>query len=224
MRAELSNATNLVNVWVISSLTLFRQALEALLDSLPDITVLGASQSISSLPNRLPDGETLLALLHLSLQTDLEPLSTIHDQHPGHQVLCLAFAWTPEQARRALRAGAAGCIDADATAEELALALRQASRGEVALSSGLQRALILDWAVDTAPQEPSYEALSPREREVLIWVSHGLSNKQIAQTLYLSVRTVENHLSNIYAKLRVNSRTEAAVIAIQQGWVEIPSS
>jgi DNA-binding NarL/FixJ family response regulator len=60
--------------------------------------------------------------------------------------------------------------------------------------------------------------LSPREAEVLALVCAGLSNKEIAQRLYLSLRTVENHLAAIYSKLGVDSRTEAAVLAVRRGW------
>lgn len=170
-----------------------------------------------------PEVNSLLVLWLLSPSNDLESLSMLLAQHPALKVLGLAFSWTPEQAREALQTGAAGCVDADVTPEELVLALRQAFRGEVALSPDLQRALILDWASQKDPQESTYGALSPREQEVLTWVCMGLSNKLIAQRLYLSVRTVENHLSNIYDKLNVNSRTEAAVIALQHGWVELPN-
>ncbi len=77
-----------------------------------------------------------------------------------------------------------------------------------------------------ARQTPSQEnalpePLSSREQEVLTLLAQGLSNKEIAQRLYLSVRTVEGHLVNVYGKLGVHSRTEAALYAVRQGWVTL---
>ena len=212
-----------MNVWLISPYTLFRQVFEASLASLPGIIVSGVSQSISAFLNQKSVAKDVLVLWLLTQKADHEAFPIIRTLQPGQKVLCLAFSWTPERARAALQAGVAGCVDASVSLDELALALRQASRGEVALSTDLQRTLILDWATQKVDRGSSYEALSAREREVLTWVCQGLSNKQIAQSLYLSVRTVENHLSKIYAKLGVNSRTEAAVIALQNGWVESPN-
>jgi len=75
-------------------------------------------------------------------------------------------------------------------------------------------------AQQTPAEQPALpEPLSEREREVLTLLARGLSNKAIAQRLYLSVRTVEGHLANIYGKLAVHSRTEAALYAARQGWV-----
>ncbi len=212
-----------MNIWIISPFNLIGLALEALLAGIPGVNPSGRSQSISEFANHLQAGEPLLGLWLLYPHSDLETLALLHDQHPGLRVVCLAFSWTPAQAHTALQAGASGCVDAAISREELAEALRQAWRGEVVLSSGIQRALIIDWVAQKEAVEPGFEALSTRELEVLSHVSQGLSNKQIAQSMYLSVRTVENHLSKIYSKLNVNSRTEAAVIALQHGWVKLPS-
>lgn len=134
-------------------------------------------------------------------------------------MLCLAPAWSSDQALAALQAGVVGCLSMHITPDELAVALRQAARGKMTLSSDLARDLIAHLAQGQPLPAVPYESLTPREQEVLALVCHGLSNKEIAQRLYLSVRTVENHLANIYGKLGVRSRTEAAVLAVQRGWM-----
>lgn len=134
-------------------------------------------------------------------------------------MLLLSLDWTLSQVQAALQAGVVGCLSADMSAEDLGNALRQAARGEITLSRELQKSLIMMLVEERQTDRLSFEDLSLREREVLILVCEGLSNKQIAQRLYLSVRTVENHLANIYTKLEVESRTEAAVFALQQGWM-----
>lgn len=134
-------------------------------------------------------------------------------------MLLLSLEWTPVQVQTVLKAGAVGCLAGEVTVEELGSAIRQAARGEIALSSDLQRALIKSLARGQPSPRAPFESLSPREQEVLTLVCQGLSNKQIAQRLYLSVRTVENHLASVYNKLGVHTRTEAAVLALEQGGI-----
>ena len=80
---------------------------------------------------------------------------------------------------------------------------------------------LLNYLTDLTSTTPrgAFPELTDREREVLILLAKGLSNKEVAQRLYLSVRTVEGHLANIYDKLGVHSRTEAALYAVRQGWL-----
>ena len=79
-------------------------------------------------------------------------------------------------------------------------------------------------ARESAPIAPQRPPISEREMQVLRMVCEGLGNKEIAQRLFLSLRTVENHLASVYAKLGVRSRTEAAVLAVQQGWTTEPAA
>jgi len=202
-----------IQVWVSGSHTLLNQGLVAMLSGVPGILpVLETSASPTSQP------KLVLLLLPASDHLDTVIQHYIHQQSSA-RVLVLSLAWTPEVAVHALQAGAAGCLNADLTPGELAAALRQASRGEIVLSADLQHAIVLEMARSPASTNViPFERLSERERDVLVLICQGLSNKQIAQHLYLSVRTVENHLRRLYQKLGVSSRTEAAVLAMQQGW------
>ena len=121
-----------------------------------------------------------------------------------------------------LEQGALGCIERDASLPDLLNAIRQVAAGEVSLPQAVALQLVTRMARQTAPQGNALpEPLSSREREVLTLLAQGLSNKEIAQRLYLSVRTVEGHLVNVYGKLGVHSRNEAAHYAVRQGWVTL---
>ena len=161
----------------------------------------------------------------LVFSATLDKLENIHDHinlYPGSKLLMLSTNWTPTGAIQAIQAGVTGCLTTDISPADLASALRQAARGEMVFSPQLQRAIVNEVAQISRSHTASgaFETLSEREQEVLNLLVEGLSNKQIAQHLYLSVRTVENHLRRLYQKLGVNTRTEAAVLALQAGWMQ----
>jgi DNA-binding NarL/FixJ family response regulator len=168
------------------------------------------------------------------------------------RVLCVSPSWTAEGVLAALHAGATGYLSADLTEADLAAALRQAVTGEITLSPELARDVIAELAsrpqppaetpprhaisgppstpyvqpptalMESAQMDSQSARLSEREMEILHMVCEGMGNKEIAQRLFLSLRTVENHLANVFAKLGVRSRTEAAVLAVQHGWTTRP--
>lgn len=117
-----------------------------------------------------------------------------------------------------LKAGAAGCVSRDESVAELARAVIACGREEISLppsvASRALAALARGETVSASPNEP----LSERETEVLGLLARGLTNKGIAQELFVSVRTVEAHLRSIFAKLGVRSRTEAALWAVERGF------
>ena len=123
-----------------------------------------------------------------------------------------------------LPSGVAGFFSKDETPEALGIAIRQVARGEQYLSPSLALALLQHRQDASSFVDPSallsaagqaLSTLTDREREILTLLAEGLSNKAIAARLYLSVRTVEGHLANLYTRLGVHSRTEAALFAIR---------
>jgi DNA-binding NarL/FixJ family response regulator len=97
----------------------------------------------------------------------------------------------------------------------LGIAIRQVSRGQQYLTPALALALLRQRQTEVDSPQVNLDTLTRREREILELLAQGLSNKDIAARLYLSVRTVEGHLANSYVKLDVHTRTEAALIAVQ---------
>lgn len=122
-----------------------------------------------------------------------------------------------------LEAGAAGYMLKSVRGHEIVDAIRAVHAGESVLHPSVARKVLNRFAgVSSKPRErKSFELLTEREMEVLKLVTKGLSNKDIADELCLSVRTVQGHLANIFNKLRVGSRTEAVVHALREGWVTL---
>ena len=141
-----------------------------------------------------------------------EPVNLPH-LTPETQVLLLVG----DMESPTLPPGVAGLFSKDELPEALGVAIRQIARGDQYLSPSLALALLARGEAEAAPHDFDMSILTDRERQILALLGEGLSNKAIAARLYLSVRTVEGHLANLYTRLDVHSRTEAALIAIEHG-------
>jgi DNA-binding NarL/FixJ family response regulator len=114
-----------------------------------------------------------------------------------------------------LQAGASGYLSKSSRGREVVQAVRAAAAGETVFSAAIGRGVTRSALGEGAPGVP----LTPRERDVLQATARGLGNKQIAAELGMSTRTVQTHLTRIFAKLGVSSRTEAVLLAVKRGWV-----
>lgn len=121
----------------------------------------------------------------------------------------------------ALRAGASGFLLKDATPDELVAAVRVVAKGESLLAPTVTSRLIAHFArqPEVVGTPPRLEVLTPREREVLVWVARGESNGEIAARLVLAEQTVKTHVSRIFVKLGVRDRAQAVVVAYETGLV-----
>ena len=153
----------------------------------------------------------------------IEATKQIKELSPSTAVLILT-AYDDEQYIFALlEVGAAGYLLKSVRGRDLIAAVRSVHAGESVLHPVIARKVIDHFS--QPPDEPSpqtgVDPLSERELEVLRLAARGLSNREIAQELYLSTRTVQTHLSTIFAKMKVGSRTEAVVQALRNGWLSL---
>jgi len=153
----------------------------------------------------------------------IEATKQIKTLCPSISVLILSAYDDDQFVFSLLEAGAAGYLLKSVRGQEIVDAVRAVYSGESVLHPAVARKVLNRFARPSAEVEAkkSSELLSEREMEVLKLVTKGLSNKDIADKLCLSVRTVQGHLANIFNKLQVSSRTEAVVHALKQGWVTL---
>ncbi len=134
---------------------------------------------------------------------------------PPHAPETTVLALVNDAERLTLPAGVMGLFAKDEDPAALGVAIRQVARGEQYLSPSLALAFMRSQGPAFVSPSTKLDDLTRREREILVLLSEGLSNKTIAARLYLSVRTAEGHLANLYTKLNVHSRTEAVLLAVR---------
>ncbi len=153
----------------------------------------------------------------------IEATRRIKDHRPDVSIIILTVYDDEQYIFALLEAGAAGYLLKTVGASELAQAIRQVHEGESVLSPSVARKVLGRFA--PPPGLPSHQKasdlLSEREREILRLAAKGIGNRDIAQELTLSIRTVQNHLSRIFDKLGVASRTEAVVYGLRHGWLRL---
>jgi len=214
-------AVNSRRVFIICPYPLLREGLRLLLAQDEDVHVVGtaadAQTVLTALLQLQPDG--VLAVFVGAELDCVTAVRVLKADRPGLSVLILSPDTRPEQVHAALAVGATGYLPLSAQPDELIRAILTAGRGEPVLHPSIVPPL-LSYLAGQSPADhtPDLNALSPRQQEVLACLAHGWSDRDIAQSLFISVRTVQTHLAHIYTKLGVHSRTEAAVLAVRAGW------
>lgn len=201
---------------------LLRTTLSELLARDPELRIAatapdGRAALIEALAHR-PD--VLLTDLKMPVMDGIELIRAVREQLPETAVVVLTAFDDDDSLFAALKAGALGYVLKDASLEEIAAAVRAARRGEGFLSPGLVARVVREFTrIDQMArgQRALFAQLTRRELEVLELLASGLRNRQIAQRLFLSEKTVRNHVSAILGKLHANDRTEAALIAARGG-------
>lgn len=147
-------------------------------------------------------------------------IKKIKADHPQIPILVISPHVENARVQMALAAGATGYLPLGVDMDELVRVLYTVSRGELTLHPSMLPAIIQQVeAGQSKPISPTPNDLTERERDILSALSRGLTDREIAQLLFISVRTVQSHLAHIYEKLHVHSRTEAALFAVQHGLV-----
>jgi len=210
---------------VVDDHAVVRKGVQAYLESQPELKVVGEAQ----------DGRQALAVLQLLRNTASLPDVVLMDVvmpemdgvnaaeriaalYPAVRVVILTSFGELSRVRKAIEVGVVGYLLKDAAPDEIVAAIRAAAKGEMYLDGAVTRRLTRQMLVPS----DSLMSLSARERDILVLVAAGKSNRQIAEELTISERTARTHVSNILAKLNLRSRTQAALLAIQQGIAPLP--
>jgi DNA-binding NarL/FixJ family response regulator len=214
---------DVLRVVVVDDHAVMRQGLHSMLEATGEIAVVGeardGAEAVTEAVRTRPD--VLLMDLQMPGVDGLEGLRRLQEAMPELPVVVLTTFHTQESVTDALTAGARGFMLKDAEPAQLVAAIRAAYRGEALLAPA-----VTDHLADFASAQNGkphggslVDPLNERELEVLEQLAHGARNKEIAERLFIVPRTVEYHLANIYAKLGVSNRTEAAREAMERGLV-----
>ncbi|WP_030797177.1 response regulator [Streptomyces sp. NRRL S-337] len=205
-----------VRVIVVDDHTVMRAGVVALLAADPDIEIVGEAAdgraALELVGRHAPD--VALVDLRMPVMDGVATTTAIVAGHPRTRVLILTTYDTDADIERGVEAGAIGYLLKDTTREQLADAIRAAARGETVLAPRVAEKLVAKM------RQPVQVPLTARETDVLNAVADGLSNAEIGRRLVIAEATVKTHLLRLYAKLDVNDRTRAVVVALERGLLQ----
>ena len=214
-----------IRVVVADDQGMVRSGLSILLNAQPDMEVVGEAgngqEAIARAGELRPD--VILMDVRMPVIDGLQATRSITALADPPKVLVLTTFDLDDYVYEALRAGASGFLLKDASAGELAQAVRLVAAGDALLAPGVTRRLIAEFARMGAPRSPGrqeLDGLTERENEVLVLVARGLSNAEIAGRLVIAEQTVKTHVSRILMKLGLRDRTQAVVLAYETGLVQ----
>ncbi|HIK06964.1 MAG TPA: response regulator transcription factor [Trichormus sp. M33_DOE_039] len=222
----------MIRVLIAEDQEIVRRGLKTLLTTKPDLQVVGeaengqrAIQLIESLQAQFLPPDVVLMDIRMPVMDGVEATRLICQQFPGTKILILTTFDDAKYVSEALRFGAKGYLLKDTPAEELAEAIRSIHKGYTQFGPGIVEKMMANVSVmeTDKPQElpPGMTELTAREKEILIMIAKGASNREIAQAVFLSEGTVRNHISNILARLNLRDRTQAAIVANSfMSWLE----
>jgi len=202
--------------------TLVRHALAQLLDAEPDLEVVGQAPNgeAAVIAAQVQQPDVILMDINMPKLDGIAAARQIIQGRPESAVVMLTVLDDDDSVFEAVKAGARGYVLKDAPLEEVLAAIRAAAGGEGFLGPSLVGKVMSEFARISrlrAAAKEVFAELSRREMEVLELLGKGMRNREIAAALYISEKTVKNHISSILAKLQVNDRTEAALLAAKHG-------
>ncbi|MER6124162.1 response regulator transcription factor [Streptomyces sp. NPDC001795] len=209
---------NPIRVFLLDDHEVVRRGLADLLDAEPDISVVGDADTVEQALNRGPAVRPHVAVLDVRLPDGdgITVCRELRSRMPELACLMLTSFDDEDALLDAIMAGASGYVLKQIKGSDLVSAVRTVATGQSMLDPATTARLMRSLRSDPAEQStvpPELASLSPRERDILALIGDGLTNREIGKKLYLSEKTVKNHISRLLAKLGVQRRVQAAVLA-----------
>ena len=214
-----------IRILIAEDHAVVREGTRELLDREEDLEVVAEAgdgeEAVRLATSQRPD--VVLMDIAMPKLDGIEATRRIKVNHPAIAVLVLTAYDDDQYVFALLEAGAAGYLLKDVHTDELIKAIRAVYAGESVLHPAIARKVINRFAqpTDKRKMESTVEQLTERELEVLKLAAKGMTNRQIANALALSIHTVQTHLSNTFGKLGVGSRTEAVLYGLRKGWLAL---
>ncbi len=208
---------NKIRILIADDHSIVREGLKQLLELESDFEVVGQAsnglETIQSVKNLDPD--VLLLDINMPIMNGIKALKKIKEDGLRTRVVVLTIHEDREYLLETMQIGATGYILKDSDSASLYKAIRDAHNGHSYIQPKLAAELVKEFNKPKVNKDKSENELTQREYEVLTLIAEGLNNKDIADTLYISEKTVKNHVSNIFRKINVNDRTQAAIYAFR---------
>ena len=214
---------NNVSIVLADDHTILREGLRALLTSDSNFEIVGEArdgrEAVRCVEKLLPD--LLLMDLSMPRMSGMDAIREIKRRYPDTKIIALTVHKTEEYLLTTLQAGADGYVLKDATHDELIMAIKNVMGGKPYLSPGVSEKVIEGYfeGKGNSLSVSSWQTLSPREREVLKLIAEGYKNKEIAEDLCISLKTVEKHRANLMKKLDLHNAAALTVYAVERGLV-----
>ncbi len=213
-----------IRVFIVDDHAMFREGVRSLLSVYEDIEVTGEAangkEALGQINELAPD--VVLMDIAMPVMSGLEAARRMQKEQPNTRILILTQYEDREYLISMLRVGVKGYIPKIASASELVNAIRTVHHGESYLYPSATTALIEQYLLRANQDKDEYEGLTNRQREILQLVSEGRTNREIAEMVFISVKTVIRHRSDIMDKLGLHNRTELIKYAISKGLIETP--
>jgi DNA-binding NarL/FixJ family response regulator len=217
----LTAETRPVQVLIADDQTLFRSGLARLLNDDARVEVVGEAVDGEDAARQAALLRPDVVLMDIKMPNidGVQATQRIMAENPSAKVLILTTFDTDSYVLQALKAGASGYVLKDSRVESIVSSILAVVAGERVMSSSIAN-MVLDLLAGASNGKEFYDGLTARELEILKLLAAGIANKQIAFRLKISEKTVRNHVSNMYEKLNIADRAQAALYAVRKGLVE----
>jgi len=213
-----------IRVVIADDHAVVREGIKMILGREPDIEVVGEAGNGREALDLVAKTKPHVVVMDISMPEmgGVEATRRVKEAHPKVNVLALTMHEDESYVFQLLKAGASGYVLKRGAAQDLVQAIRSAARGEAFLYPSVARSVLADYLkrVEAGEERYRFDGLTDREREILALIAEGLSNQEIAQKLYISIKTVQTHRTHIMEKLDLHNRAQLVRYAIRKGLIE----